>query len=248
MWSFLYGSNKGKCEVIMDNAPARSAELLAQKRVDAALIPVIEYQRIPDLLLVPGVCVGTRDQVRSVCLVTKGEDLDDVRTLVLDVSSKTSVTLSKIVFQEFLGFAPEYSSARPDVDRMLESADCALLIGDPALTVDESRYRKFDLGGEWKSRTGCGFVFAMWAAPGERAGTAREIDFAAARDEGLGHLDDIISNYEQEIRLGREDFRSYLTQSIVYGTDETMKEGLALYYKLAAKHGLIDSMRELEFV
>jgi predicted solute-binding protein len=93
IWSFLYGSSRGQFELILDNAPARSTELLAQKRVAAALVPVIEYQRIEDVLLVPEVCVGAKEKVRSVCLVTKGVDLPDVKTVTLDVSSKTSVAL-----------------------------------------------------------------------------------------------------------------------------------------------------------
>lgn len=248
VWSFIYGSNRGRYELIMDNAPARSAELLSQKRVDAALVPVIEYQRIDDLRLIPKVCVGAREKVRSVCLVTKGEDLADVKTAALDVSSKTSVTLSKVIFQEFVGVKPEYSSAKPDIDAMLSTADCALLIGDPALTVDEAKYRKFDLAEEWKKTTGFGFVFAMWMAGAEKADVARGIDFAGARDEGLRHLDDIISNYEQEIRLTHEDFRSYLAESISYEVDASMQKGLELYFQLAGKHGLIDSVKELRFV
>ena len=81
IWSFLYGSNRGQYELILDNAPARSAELLRQNRIDAALVPVIEYQRIEDVLLVPQVCVGARTRVRSVALVTKGKDLRDRRFL-----------------------------------------------------------------------------------------------------------------------------------------------------------------------
>src|SRR5688572_21238491 len=108
IWSFLYGTNHGKVEMILDNAPARSAELLAQDRVDAALVPVIAYQLIDRLRLFPNVCVGARERVRSVCLVTKGEALEDVRTVSLDVSSKTSVALTKIIFREFLGFEPEW--------------------------------------------------------------------------------------------------------------------------------------------
>lgn len=248
VWSFLYGSNRGKYELIMDNAPARSAELLSQGRVDAALVPVIEYQRIDDLRLVPKVCVGSKHLVKSVCLVTKGEDLESVKTVALDVSSKTSVTLSKIIFQEFVGIKPEYSSVRPDVDAMLASSDCALLIGDPALTVDETRYRKFDLAGEWNRYTGLGFVFAMWMCHMDRADVALAVEFAGARDEGLRHLDDIISNYEQEIRLTREDFRNYLTENVSYEIDESMQKGIELYFKLAGKHGLIDRVRDMEFV
>src|SRR5580765_8861199 len=81
IWSFLYGSNHGKVELILDNAPARSSELLLQDRVDVALVPVIASQLIDDVKLIPDVCVGARQKVRSVCLVTKGEDLEEVKTV-----------------------------------------------------------------------------------------------------------------------------------------------------------------------
>src|SRR5215204_1874672 len=97
VWSFIYGQNHGKVEIILDNAPARSAELLSQDRVDAALVPVIAYQMID-----------------HVCLATKGEDLANVRSVALDVSSKTSVVLTKIIFREFLGFEPEWRDAQPN--------------------------------------------------------------------------------------------------------------------------------------
>lgn len=261
IWSFLYGANRGKFELILDNAPARSAELLANNRVDAALVPVIEYQRIENALLVPEVCVGAREKVRSVCLVTKGEDLKNVRTVALDVSSKTSVALTRIIFREFLNIEPVYKTAKPNLGAMLADADCALLIGDPALMISDltdhqtltaplSRHflRKFDLAETWKSFTGFGFVFAMWMANSDKAGAARGVDFRAARDEGLAHLDEIISNYETEILLPRADFKEYLSENISYAIDDSMQKGLALYYDLAHKHGLIEARKSLNFI
>ncbi|HSK74000.1 MAG TPA: menaquinone biosynthesis protein [Pyrinomonadaceae bacterium] len=248
IWSFLYGSQHGKYELILDNAPARSAELLARKRVDAALVPVIEYQRIEDVLLVPDVCIGARKKVRSVCLITKGEDLRDVKTVALDVSSKTSVALTKIIFREFLNFEPQYKSAKPNLDEMLKNSECALLIGDPALIIDETKFRKFDLAEVWNSFTGFGFVFAMWMANAERAEIARKIDFAAARDEGLNHIDEIIANYRTEISLEREDFRKYLTENISYSIDEEMRKGLSLFFELAHKSGLSEKNKPLSFI
>ena len=234
--------------MILDTAPARSAELLAQKRVDAALVPVIAYQMVADVLLVPDVCVGAREKVRSVCLVTKGEDLNDVKTVSLDISSKTSVVLAKIIFREFLGREPQWKAAEPNLEKMLAESECALLIGDPALTIDESVYRKFDLAETWKSFTGLGFVFAMWMANAEKAAIARTIDLAAARDEGLRHLDEIISNYESEISLQREDFKKYLSENISYSVDDSMQRGLELYFKLAHKNGLIEKYKPLLFI
>ena len=247
VWSFLYGSRRGQFELIMDNAPARSAELLAQKRVDAALVPVIEYQRIKDVLLVPDVCVGAKEQVRSVCLVTTGADLPDVETVALDVSSKTSVALTKIIFQEFLEREPVYKPAKPDLAEMLSAADCALLIGDPALTVDETKYRKFDLAETWKKYTGFGFVFAMWMTNAEKSAVAKTIDFAAMRDEGLSHLDEISTNYAAEISLDADDLKKYLLENISYTIDNSMREGLSLYFELARKHQLIGRLKPLQF-
>lgn len=253
IWSFLYGSNHGRVEVILDNAPARSAELLAGGRVDAALVPVIAYQSIPGVRLVPDVCVGARERVRSVCLVTRGADLADVRSVALDVSSRTSVALTRIVFREFLGREPEFRNADPDAAAMLAASDCALLIGDPALMLTaqtggrtgtaDAGWRVFDLVELWRSYTGFGFVFAMWMTALGKS----PIDFAAARDEGLGRLDEIITNYESEIPLSREDFHEYLSKNISYSIDESMNGGLELYFRLAQKHRLIGELRPLEF-
>lgn len=249
MWSFLYGRNHGKVEIILDNAPARSAELLAQDRVDAALVPVIAYQQIEGVRLIPDVCVGASERVRSVCLVvSKDKDLKDVNSVALDASSLTSVVLTKVIFREFLGFEPIWIDAQPDIQKMLTDADCALLIGDPALVLSEPpavtgvlTLRTFDLAALWHHYTGLGFVFAMWM-------TRREdisIDFAAARDEGLEHLDEIIANYDHQIHLGPDEMKKYLSQNISYSIDESMQQGMNLYFELAAKYGLIDENRPL---
>ncbi|MGH9819816.1 MAG: menaquinone biosynthetic enzyme MqnA/MqnD family protein [Pyrinomonadaceae bacterium] len=244
IWSFLYGQNHGRVEIILDTAPARSAELLAQDRVDAALVPVIAYQSIDGARLVPDVCVGAKERVRSVCLVTKGEDLTDVRVVSLDVSSRTSAVLTKIIFREFLGFEPEWRDAKPDIAAMLAETDCALLIGDPALMIDETRYRKFDLAATWKGFTGLGFVFAMWMTRRENV----VIDLAAARDEGLSHLDEISANYAAEISLSRDEMKLYLRENISFTIDDSMRRGMELYFKLAEKHGLISINKPLQFI
>jgi len=247
-WSFIYGSNRGRCELILDNAPARSAELMSQGRVDVALIPIIEYQRNEGLALVPDVCVGAVGRVDSVCLVTDGRSLDEVTSVALDVSSRTSVGLTKLLFSEFLGKTPDYMNSQPELEKMLESADCALLIGDPALMVDEGRFRKFDLATEWNTRTGLGFIFAMWTCAQENIERVRAIDFAQARDEGLQNIDGIISNYEKELKIPHESFRRYLTETIVYEPSEEMLKGLELYIELSEKHGLIGAKQPLRFL
>ncbi len=271
IWSFLYGSNHGKVELILDNAPTRSAELLEQRRVDVALVPVILAQILDDVRLVPDVCVGAKERVRSVCLVTKGGDLRDVRSVALDRSSRTSVVLTKIVFREFLGFEPAWHDAEPDLVAMLAEPDAALIIGDPALglsgpgavatgfrgvctssterdknpvaTAPGADRRVFDLAELWHKHTGLGFVFAMWMTREQC-----DIDFAAARDEGLAHIYEIAANYASETGLGRDEMKRYLTENISYSIDDSMRRGMELFFDLAAKHNLIEANRPLSFV
>jgi chorismate dehydratase len=244
VWSFLYGLQRGRVELIMDNAPARSAELLSRGRVDAALVPVFAYQLIEKVRLVPDVCVGAREKVRSVCLVTRGGDIADVRTVSLDTSSRTSAALTKILFREFLGREPEWRDASPNIDSMLAVSDGALLIGDPTLELSlDENYRLFDLAELWRSFTGLGFIFAMWMTRHSHL----SIDLAGARNEGFEHADDIAADYADRIGLSREAMKTYLTENITYSPDETMLEGMELYFALAAKHRLIPRNKELLF-
>src|SRR5437660_10768346 len=68
IWSFVRGSRAREVQLTMDAAPARCADLLARGSVEAALVPVIEYQRLPEVVLVSDACVGARTEVRRVVL------------------------------------------------------------------------------------------------------------------------------------------------------------------------------------
>lgn len=222
--------------------------MLSRGEVEGALVPVIEYQRIPEILLIPDVCVGSRGNVRSVVLATKKDDLRDVRSVALDESSRTSVTLLKIIFQEFLGIDPEWNEFKPDLDRMLSENDAALIIGDPAMTFLQDDLRIFDMASLWREYTGKGFVFAMWAVREDCIHLINHIDFAAARDEGLRQVEEIVARYEKQIPLSRDELRAYLTEKITYHVDKSMEQGLNLYFDLAFKNGLIEERKPLRFV
>src|SRR5438094_3119141 len=238
IWSFIHGSQK-RVNLFIDTAPARCAEMVAAGEVDAALVPVIEYQRIPDVAIVPDVCVGSHKAVRSVVLVTRRNNLKKVKRVALDDSSRTSAALVKIIFREFLGFEPQWKTAEPDLKSMLTDADAALIIGDPAMKIPRDHFRVFDLAALWHEFTGLGFVFAMWMARKNSVEKIRAIDFAAARDEGMANLDRVIADYPHPIEFSRAETKQYLTENVVFHVDEEMRKGLALYFELAHKHKLI---------
>ena len=247
IWSFRYGSHRGDVDFI-EAVPARCAQLLAESAVEGALIPVIEYQRIAGGLLVPNVCVGSRREVLSVVLVSKNKRLEEIRTVALDESSRTSATLVKIIFREFLQHEPEWTTTAPHLDQMLEKNDAALIIGDPGMTFRRQGLNVWDMASLWREHTGLGFVFAMWMVREDSAEHARRKDFAGARDEGVAHLEKIVRSYQDKIPMSVAELRNYLTEKIVFDVDESMEKGLRLYFEMAEKHQLIDRLKPLRFI
>lgn len=236
-------------KLLSDTAPARCAEMLARAAVDAALVPVVEYHLIPEIMIVPDVCVGARARVRSVVLVTRGRGLKEVQSVALDTSSRTSAALVRIIFREFFGFEPEWKASAPDLDAMLLACDAALIIGDPAMKLSgREDLRVYDLASLWREKTGLGFVFAMWMVREAAMGKMGAVDFAGARDEGLQNIEAIIKLYEHKLDLARDELREYLLENISFELDAEMRQGLDLYYRLAYKHGIIPTIRPLKFM
>jgi chorismate dehydratase len=247
IWSFLHGPQREQLQLI-DAVPAQCAQLLREAAVDVALIPVIEYQRIPNISLIANVCVGSKTEVRSVLLVSKQAEIERIESVALDESSRTSAALLKIIFREFLRHEASWKSSTPDLHNMLRANDAALIIGDPAMTFAREGLHIWDMAALWQKYTGLGFVFAMWALRNDATNRAKQIDFAGARDEGVGCIEEIVDYYLPRIPLSRNELRSYLTDNIAFDLDDQMRQGLDLYFKLAAKHGLIDRAKEPVFV
>ena len=250
VWSFTNGARRREVELVSDAAPAKCGDMLARGEVEAALVPVIEYQRVPELLVVPGVCVGSRKSVRSVVLVTKEglDGLKGVRKVALDTSSRTSAALVRVIFREFVGSEPEWQERAPDVASMLAEADAALVIGDPGMTFSRRGVVVYDLAELWRELTGLGFVFAMWMARAGAAESVRRIDFAGARDEGLEHVNDIAATYSPLVGLSPDEIKKYLLENISFELDEEMRAGLNLFYSLAAKHGVVPEASPLRMI
>jgi chorismate dehydratase len=220
---------------------------LARGEVEAALVPVIEYERIPDARAVPDVCVGSRSAVRSVVLVSKYDDLNQIRHVALDEESRTSQALIKIIFREFLEGEPQWQSFIPDLDQMLKSNDAALLIGDPAMTISSTDHHVFDLATLWHRFTGTGFVFAMWMTR-QTAGENRQIDFAGARDEGLQHVDEIAQQNVNVLGLPQNELVTYLRENICFSMDDDLKKGLELFLTFARKHRFLSADSRLKML
>lgn len=144
---------------------------LVEGRLDIGPISLVEYLRnAEDLLLLPDLAVTADGPVLSVNLSSKKplDQLGAEPTVALGSTSRTSIVLAKLLLEQRWGKQPQYHTAQPNIDSMMDSADMAVLIGDEALRVHFGRGRDlgldvFDLGQQWRDWTGLPMVFAVWA-------------------------------------------------------------------------------------
>jgi len=244
-WSFLPGLPVEGLEPYF-LSPATIAESLAGGELDVGLIPTIELQRVEGLSVIPDLCVAAHREVRSVLLVSR-VDVRAIRTLALDENSRTSVALVKILLRELYEIEPATTTCRPEVSTMLEQTDAALVIGDPALVIDRSRYVVLDLASEWRRLTGKPFVFAVWAI---RQGVdlgARLALFRQSLDRGLENIDTLVQAAAAKHSLSQSEVHEYLTEHLSYrlGSDEL--SGLGEFFDRAFESDLIGAVLPLRF-
>ena len=270
--------------------PAECAARLERGEAELGLIPIASYAALPGLAIVPGCTIASLGSIRSILLVVRagaaglsahGPDLIDrtesepdqpapdvleairsVRSVALDTASRTSAMYTRILFRKYWRGEPGFLPHKADLDSMLETADAALLIGDPALFALEDRAARerrtgerlfyLDLGQAWRQQTGLPWVSAFWAAreaalPPSEARTLTD-DLQASRDAGLAHLPELAAEWSTRLRLPLSTVRTYLGRNIHYVLDEPCLSGIARFYADAAECGLIGGQPELRFL
>ena len=243
-WAFLHGPFRDKFEVL-PSSPAMCADQLAGGEVDIGLIPSIEYQRIQDLRVIPGISIASLGEVRSILLIKpKGKQL--IRSVALDTSSRTSVALAMILLQAKMGLRPEYIPYPPDISAMLMRSDAAVVIGDPALKIRLEDYDVTDLAGEWVQWQRKPFVCAFWAC---RSGALFPADlnaiFQEAKEWGLKRRDEIATFYAKSLDLPASFLENYLIHNIDYDFGSEHRDGLQKFYRFARQEELIPGLQEL---
>src|SRR6267154_727372 len=271
VWGFTNGPLCGKYDLSF-TVPSQCAEQLRAGQADVAIIPAIEYQRIDDLVILPDMAIASKKQVRSLLIIAK-KPIDQVKSFALDGSSRSTQTLTRILCAEKWKTAPAFFEASPDLGAMLQQADAALLIGDPALRIavgieKDSRPRAegqtlcqaatlgitsseflyvYDVVGEWRSLTGWPAVLAVWAARRDLATPEVAADFLISRDFGLSRLPEISFAAARDLELPERAVESYLRHNIDFSLDAENRRGLELYFDYAEKLGLIPQVKPLEW-
>jgi chorismate dehydratase len=241
------------------DVPSRCAELLHGGGIDVGLIPSIEYHRPSgasgahdEYQVVPGLSIASHGEVASVALFTT-RAMSDVRSIALDVSSRTSVALVRVLCSRHYGIGPRLASHGPDLPGMLVNCDAALLIGDKALfqpTLVEgvrSRVEKIDLGAVWTAMTGLPFVWAFWAGRRGTLTSSQILSLQNARDAGVAAVDTIAREYFPGSPERQKIGADYLRDNIKYDFGPDERAAVELFYRYAAEAGVVGTPGPLRF-
>jgi chorismate dehydratase len=255
MWDFEQGDRARELARLFDlsyTVPSRCAEQLKAGTADIGIIPVAAYTTIPDLVVVPGVSIAAKNEVRSILLVSK-VPVEKIRNVATDDSSRTSSALVKVFLRKFVGIAPGFTRQTPNLEEMLRWHDAALLIGDPALQASTDGYHVYDLAQQWRRWTGRPFVFAFWAVRKAALGGAPpDLDlaqvFQQSRDHGLKNIPEIVNKWSAALRLPESLVRNYLTDNVDYSLDQENLEGLQLFFRYAEECKVLPAAPKIQFL
>ena len=229
------------------SVPSVCAADLEAGRADLGLIPSIEYARSREsYCIVPDVAIVSRGEVLTVRLFWRG-DLRRVKRIALDTSSRTAAALLHILLREKFRLAPEFAEAGPALETMLETADAALLIGDPVFQFIGTDLNSMDLGQVWTEFSGMPFVFAFWAGRRGVVNPGQVLALKEARLAGEEQAAAIACKYSRDSARSAEFYERYLTGNISFDFGEAEIEGLYAFYRLAQRHGLIEAVPALRF-
>lgn len=227
--------------------PAEVARRVAEDEARIALMPVAAAASIGDLRMIRGSAIGARGKVRSVAIVSE-RPIDELESVALDLSSRTSVVLARLLLRHRLGHEPKLVGL-PVKEAIAHVSDRAgaLVIGDPALAIEGKFPHVFDLAEEWTRWTGLPFVFAAWCGRAGAIAPGDERIFDDARVRGLRARAEIAREHAQKTGLAAASLESYLVDSIRYGFDEEERAGLDRFFDEAARAGLLPKTRAAFF-
>jgi chorismate dehydratase len=231
--------------------PSQCADELADGSADIGLVPIAALATNPGLRILPGCTIASKGHVRSLLLVRReNQPISALRSVAADTASRTTLAYARILFHKWGNPDVPYVPMAADLDAMLDRADAAILIGDPALMALEERANRVertgeelvyhDLAEEWKTLTGLPFVSAVWGIAGNIPLDEQICrDLIQSRDHGLQNIDALVKHWSHELPLSEERIRTYLTTNIHYVLDHECIEGMRGFFKMAAETGVL---------
>ncbi|MDD9267639.1 menaquinone biosynthesis protein [Paenibacillus sp. GCM10023248] len=239
---------------IIEQVPTSLNRAMAAGNIDMGPISSFAYgEGCENYLLYPDLSVSAYGEVNSILLFHE-KPLREIADghIMLPTTSATSVNLLKIILEKFYNGKPTYEYAEPNVNRMMERADGALLIGDDAIKESwgNQTYMITDLGQEWAKWTGQWISFAVWAIRKETANLYPELvaevfqAFMASKAKAHANPEEMIAKAQASVG-GTASYWNHYFHTLCYDFGTEQWEGLATYYKYCYELGFLPKPVEI---
>lgn len=212
---------------LQEDIPSICAQKLKFKQVDLALIPVAALLELDSYFIETDFCIGAKGRVDSVKLYSQ-VPLEEIKTVTLDYQSKSSITLTKVLFKFFWKRQVDYFDAKPGFENGVDGTDAAVVIGDRTFILNGRYKYEYDLALEWQNFTGLPFVFAAWVST-EKLPCDFIQEFNIVLEHGLNNISQAIEDDYSNKSLSKEKTMEYLTQRIDYRLDDDKRKALDLF-------------------
>lgn len=213
---------------LVEAYPGIIADQLLNNQIDIGLVPVAIIPKLNKSYLITDYCIGTEGEVASVAIFSD-VPLEEVKTLLLDYQSRTSINLAKILIKEYWKMNIKLVNAGADYRNEIRGTTAGVVIGDRALEQQKISKYSYDLGAAWKAYTGLPFVFATWVA--NKTIDNDFIDaFNRANAYGVNHIEEVLESVKYE----HYDLRKYYTENLSYQFTDDKKKGLDLFLQKLA--------------
>jgi chorismate dehydratase len=222
IYGFEQGKMKDEIELLIDN-PANIAMLLLNDEIDVGLVPVAIIPFLKEYHIISDYGIACDGNVASVC-VFSDVPLTDIKTILLDYQSRTSVALLKVLLKEHWQISPELVAGSEDFEQQIDGNIAGLVIGDRALLQRGKHKNIYDLGLAWKELTGLPFVFAAWVSNKVLPQSFCD-SFNEATKTGLDHIPEIVAKNP----FAAFDLEDYYNNCIKFRIDSRMHEALTLF-------------------
>ena len=232
------------------DTPAHLNAMLLRGELDVSPISAFTWAaNSRELVLLPDLCIGARDEVVSVVLVSQTPPaMLDGRTIYVSEESASGRNLLRVILERRYGIHPTYVDEPQSLDQALRG-EPSLLIGDAAIDAIE-RFpadNVYDLGKLWHEWTGRQIVFAVWAARREIV----ESDAAAvaacmhaltdAYTWSRSHMEDVVARAQRVIARPPGFYTSYYGK-LNFMLHAAAQNGLAAFCRELVAIGAISSM------
>lgn len=224
--------------------PSGLAEMMHSGRVDACLVPVVDFARAePAWQIISDACIASDGKTLTVRVFSRVPP-EEVRRIHVDGDSHTSVILARLIWSKRFG---QPVSVRPlDAVRDWGECEAILLIGDKVVARHPHEFAyDLDLGAAWQEWTGLPFVFAVWVARagGNWDGLARQL--SAARDRGVSNAKRLAREHGPARGWPAELAETYLSHYMQYVLTARARSGMERFIAMARETGLLTEPQEL---